>query len=87
MVGTRMGCPEVNAPLPPSLFKELQQPADLCHWLVEEEVKSRTLLPVAQSWHLRDGMSWSAWPRVVLPLNVYPELPGPAHAEGFIGVD
>lgn len=87
MVGTGKGCPEVDAPQPPSLFKEPQQPADLCHWLVEEEVKSRTLLPVAQSGHLRDGMSWSAWPRVVLPVNVCLELLAPAHAEGFLGTD
>lgn len=74
-VGSGKGCPNL---LPPeSVLEEPQQSADLCHWLVEEDVKSRTLFPVALLGHLRDGVSWSARPSAVRPVNVCPELPAP----------
>lgn len=60
MVGTGKG-PETSAPHLHPLYSSLliceepQQPADLCHWQVEE-VESRTLLPLALLGHWRDGM-------------------------------
>lgn len=72
-VGSGQGCPNLLPPLfqlPESVLEEAPpQSAELCHWLVEEDVKSRTLLPVALLGHLRDGVSWSARPSAVRPLT------------------